>query len=128
VQVRASDFRVMRRQERSQTTTVFAIDASGSSALHRLAEAKGAVELLLAECYVRRDQVAVVAFRGRGAEVLLAPTRSLTRAKRSLAGLPPGGRVGMSLLDPALARRHKLRLHKSTNVVAVQIVFGGQPG
>ena len=73
------------------TTTLFVIDASGSSALHRLAEAKGAVDLLLADCYVRRDQVAVIAFRGRGAELLLPPTRSLVRAKRSLAALPGGG-------------------------------------
>jgi magnesium chelatase subunit D len=89
--LRASDLRVSRLQERTETTTIFAIDASGSAALHRLAEAKGAVELLLADCYVRRDRVAVVAFRGRGAEVLLPPTRSLVRAKRSLAGLPGGG-------------------------------------
>ncbi|MBX3637802.1 MAG: VWA domain-containing protein, partial [Rubrivivax sp.] len=88
VLVRADDFHVRRFVQRRATTTVFAIDASGSSALHRLAEAKGAVELLLAECYVRRDQVAVLAFRGRGAELLLPPTRSLVRAKRALAGLP----------------------------------------
>ena len=85
------DFRVTRMQARSRTTTIFVVDASGSSALNRLAEAKGAVELLLADCYRRRDQVAVVAFRGRGAQVLLPPTRSLVRAKRSLAGLPGGG-------------------------------------
>jgi magnesium chelatase subunit D len=91
VQVRREDFRVTRFKQRSRTTTVFAIDASGSSALHRLAEAKGAVELLLADCYVRRDQVAVLAFRGAAAELLLPPTRSLPRAKRSLAGLPGGG-------------------------------------
>jgi magnesium chelatase subunit D len=89
--LRASDLRIARLRERTETTTIFAIDASGSSALHRLAEAKGAVELLLADCYVRRDRVAVVAFRGRAAEVLLPPTRSLVRAKRSLASLPGGG-------------------------------------
>jgi magnesium chelatase subunit D len=33
----------------------------------------------------------MIAFRGRGAEILLPPTRSLVRAKRSLAGLPGGG-------------------------------------
>jgi magnesium chelatase subunit D len=40
---------------------------------------------------VRRDRVALLAFRGRGADLLLPPTRSLVRAKRSLAGLPGGG-------------------------------------
>ena len=59
--------------------------------MHRLGEAKGAVELLLADCYVRRDQVALLAFRGQGATLLLPPTGSLLRAKRSLAGLPGGG-------------------------------------
>ncbi len=85
------DFRVNRFQERAETTTIFVVDASGSAALHRLAEAKGAVELLLADCYIRRDRVAVIAFRGKSAEILLPPTRSLVRAKRSLAGLPGGG-------------------------------------
>lgn len=91
IDVRRSDFRVTRFKERSQTTTIFVVDASGSAALHRLAEAKGAIEILLADCYVRRDQVSVVAFRGHAAECLLPPTRSLARAKRSLAGLPGGG-------------------------------------
>ena len=65
--VRAGDFRIRRLRQPRATTTIFALDASGSSALHRLGEAKGAVESLLAECYVRRDEVAVIAFRGAGA-------------------------------------------------------------
>ncbi len=91
IQVRADDFHVTRIKQKTATATLFVVDASGSSALHRMAEAKGAVELLLADCYVRRDQVAVMAFRGQQAELLLPPTRSLVRAKRSLAGLPGGG-------------------------------------
>jgi magnesium chelatase subunit D len=91
IQVRRDDFHIRRHAQRRGTTTVFAVDASGSQALNRLAEVKGAVELMLAECYVRRDQVAMLAFRGTAAEVLLPPTRSLVRAKRALAGLPGGG-------------------------------------
>ncbi|MBO6637684.1 MAG: VWA domain-containing protein [Roseitalea sp.] len=89
--VRPSDFRYVRYAHNTESTAIFAVDASGSTALERLGEAKGCVELLLADCYVRRDQVALVAFRGDGAEVLLEPTRSLVRAKRSLTALPGGG-------------------------------------
>jgi magnesium chelatase subunit D len=91
IAIRRDDFRIVRFRHRSETTTIFVVDASGSAALQRLAEAKGAVELLLAECYVRRDRVALLAFRGQTAELLLPPTGSLVRAKRSLAGLPGGG-------------------------------------
>ncbi|MBI3348557.1 MAG: magnesium chelatase subunit D [Burkholderiales bacterium] len=89
--LKRDDFHIKRYRRPTETTTVFVVDASGSQALNRLAEAKGAVELLLAACYVRRDRVALIAFRGEGAEVLLAPTRSLVRARRSLSGLPGGG-------------------------------------
>jgi magnesium chelatase subunit D len=89
--VRREDFRIVRFAERRRTTTIFVVDASGSSALHRLAEAKGAVQHLLSECYVRRDEAALIAFRGKGAEILLPPTRSLTRVRRSLRRLPGGG-------------------------------------
>jgi magnesium chelatase subunit D len=91
IRLQHSDLRVTRTEQRARSTTIFVVDASGSSAVNRLAEAKGAVELLLADCYRRRDQVAVLAFRGKAAELLLPPTRSLVRAKRSLSGLPGGG-------------------------------------
>ncbi len=112
LQIRRDDFRVTRLVQRAETTTVFIVDASGSLAFNRLAEAKGAVELLLAECYIRRDRVAVVAFRGTSAELLLPPTRSLVRAKRGLAGLPGGGGTPLAagidagfLLADAIRRR-----------------------
>jgi magnesium chelatase subunit D len=89
--VQRDDLRVTRHRPRGRSTTIFVVDASGSAALHRLAEAKGAVQLLLADCYVRRDSVAVLGFGGRGVELLLPPTRSLARARRALAGLPGGG-------------------------------------
>ena len=89
--IRPSDFRLRRFQESSDRLLIFTVDASGSAALARLAEAKGAVELLLAAAYARRDHVALVAFRGTGAELLLPPTRSLVQTKRRLAGLPGGG-------------------------------------
>ncbi len=91
LEVRAADLRVTRFKDRVETTTIFVVDASGSQAARRLAEVKGAIELLLADCYVRRDEVALIAVRGTRAELLLSPTRALARAKRSLTALPGGG-------------------------------------
>ncbi len=91
LRLRPEDLHVTRFQDRTETTTLFVVDASGSQAAQRLAEVKGAIELLLNECYVRRDQVALIAFRGTEAETLLPPTRALARVKRSLAALPGGG-------------------------------------
>jgi magnesium chelatase subunit D len=91
IQIRADDLHIKRYQQRQGVVTIFLVDASGSSATQRLAEAKGAVEQLLADCYIRRDEVAMIALRGRTADVVLPPTRSLVRAKRNLAALPGGG-------------------------------------
>ncbi|RKE79522.1 VWA domain-containing protein [Rhizobium sp. AG855] len=89
--VTRDDFRYVRLRHAAPSTAIFVVDASGSTALERLGETKGAIEHLLTRCYVRRDEVALIAFRGKGAELLLPPTRSLTAAKRKLAGLPGGG-------------------------------------
>jgi len=118
IEVRRDDFRITRYRQRSETTAIFVVDASGSAALHRLAEAKGAVELLLTDCYVRRDRVALLAFRGRGAEILLPPTRSLVRAKRSLASLPGGGGTPLaSGIDAAAVLADAVRRRGGTPVV-----------
>lgn len=133
--IRKEDFRISRFKQRTETTTIFVVDASGSAALHRLAEAKGAVELLLADCYIRRDQVALIAFRGSVAELLLPPTRSLARAKRSLAGLPGGGGTPLAAgLDAAFALSDSIRRKGQTPTVIVltdgraNIARNGEPG
>ncbi len=97
VAIRAEDFHVQRYQQRSSSCLILALDASGSAALQRLAEAKGAVELLLQQSYARRDSVCIVAFRGAQAQLLLPMTRSLVRAKRAMTGLPGGGGTPLAL-------------------------------
>ena len=135
IHVRREDFHVTRFKQVGQTTTLFVVDASGSSALNRLAEAKGAVELLLADCYVRRDRVAVLAFRGSTAELLLPPTRSLARAKRSLAGLPGGGGTPLATaIDAARALAEQISRRGETPIVVLltdgrgNIARDGTPG
>ncbi|MBI1391979.1 MAG: VWA domain-containing protein [Alphaproteobacteria bacterium] len=91
IAIRPSDFHVEVRERKRGAAIIFVVDASGSAAFQRLNEAKGAIEALLADCYVRRDVVGMVAFRGVAAELALPPTQSLARAKRALSGLPGGG-------------------------------------
>ena len=104
LRLRKEDLRIRRFVQRTELTTVFVVDASGSTAFQRLAEAKGAVEQMLARDYVSRARVALIAFHHGAAEILLPPTRSLTRAKRLLADLPGGGGTPLaSAIDVAAA-------------------------
>ena len=107
VLIRAEDFHIQRYQQRASSCVILALDASGSAALQRLAEAKGAVELLLQQSYARRDSVCIVAFRGAQAQLLLPATRSLVRAKRAMTGLPGGGGTPLAL---ALKMAHEQAL------------------
>ena len=116
--VSKEDFRVNRYKQKRETTAIFVVDASGSAAIRRMAEAKGAVEYILADCYVRRDKVALIAFRGKAAEVLLPPTRSLQRARRSLADLPGGGGTPLpAAIDSAIIVAEQVRRGGGTPII-----------
>ncbi len=115
-----SDIRIKRYQDQTDRVLIFVVDASGSAALARLAEAKGAVELMLAEAYSKRDHVALVTFRGEKADLSLPPTRSLVQTKRRLAGLPGGGATPLpSALQVALATAELARGHGMTPTLAL---------
>jgi magnesium chelatase subunit D len=133
--VKPEDFRITRHRQKRGATTIFVVDASGSLAISRLAEVKGAIELLLADCYVRRDHVALIAFRGRIGELLLPPTRSTARARRELSGMPGGGGTPIAAgLDAALDVADQSRRKGQTPLIVVltdgraNIGRDGEPG
>ncbi|MGC8471541.1 MAG: VWA domain-containing protein [Acidimicrobiales bacterium] len=79
------------------TLVIVAVDASGSIAgRKRLDAARSAVISLLGDAYRRRDRVAMVAFRGESAEVVLRPTGSVEVARARLAALRTGGRTPLA--------------------------------
>lgn len=104
LQVTRADLHQQVRVGKSANLILFVVDASGSMAAQKRMEAvKGAVLSLLTDAYQRRDEVAVISFRGEEAQLLLAPTRSVDRAELGLRELPTGGRTPLpQALDLAL--------------------------
>ncbi|GHJ53416.1 hypothetical protein Nm8I071_27230 [Nonomuraea sp. TT08I-71] len=109
LRLRPSDVREAVREGREGNLVLFVVDASGSmGARERMSAVKGAVLALLTDAYQRRDKVAVVAFRGTGAQTLLPATSSVLAASTRLAELPTGGRT--PLAEGLLAAADLLRV------------------
>lgn len=97
IQVLPDDLRQRIRQARAAELVVFVVDASGSmGAGQRMRYAKAAGLGLLHDAYRKRDRVAIIAFRGDRAEVLVPPTNSVDLAERRLRFLPTGGRTPLA--------------------------------
>jgi magnesium chelatase subunit D len=90
--VQQRDLRRSVRDGDGDALVVFAVDASASMR-PAMRTAKGVTLELLEDAYTERDSVAVVAFAGEDAEVLLPPTDSVTLAARHLKELPTGDRT-----------------------------------
>jgi magnesium chelatase subunit D len=97
IEVRPCDLRQNVREGREGNLILFLVDASGSmAARERMSAVKGAVLSLLNDAYQRRDKVALVSFRGEGAQLLLPPTSSVELAVSRLQDLPTGGRTPLA--------------------------------
>jgi magnesium chelatase subunit D len=77
---------------------LFVIDASGSmAARQRMRQTKSAILTLLRQAYQRREQIALLAFRGKETELVLSPTRALRVAGQAVERLPVGGATPLAL-------------------------------
>jgi magnesium chelatase subunit D len=123
------DVRQKVRETKLANLILFAVDASGSmAAMDRMAATKGAILSLLLDAYQKRDQVGLIAFRGRTGELLLPPTNSVDLAERQLRQLPTGGRTPLShalQLGLVTIERHKA-LHQESVPLFV-LISDGRP-
>ncbi len=121
LRLRGEDLRVKEYRSKAGALFCFAVDASGSMALHRMRQAKGAVHALLQRAYVHRDRVALLAFRGERAEVLLPPSQSVELARRALDTLPTGG--GTPLASALLAAIETARQARGKGIMQMVLVL-----
>ena len=125
VEIMPDDLRFKRFRQRSGALFIFAVDASGSMAVNRMAQAKGAITRLLGEAYLHRDKVALISFRGSQADVLLAPTRSVELAKRLVDGMPTGGATPLAAgLVKALELARRARVQGMSRAVVLLMTDG----
>jgi magnesium chelatase subunit D len=105
VRLHAADLRGRPRRGPAGCLLLFVVDTSGSmAAWRRMRQTKAAVLSLLAQAYQRRDRVALLAFRGTDAELVLPPARGLHAARAALEHLPVGGATPLAHGLAAAAR------------------------
>lgn len=98
VLLRMEDLRGSPKRGPGGCLLLFVVDASGSmAARQRMRQTKSAISSLLTQAYQRRDQIALLAFRGKGTELVLSPTRALRVARRAVERLPVGGTTPLAL-------------------------------
>lgn len=128
LEVEEPDFRVRVRRHRAPRLSVIVLDSSGSmGALRRMSVAKGVAHRLIEESYVKRDSVALIAFRGLHAEVVVPPTRSYVRVLEAIDGLPTGGRTPLaSALASLLVMARRFRAKNRRGVVRAALITDGK--
>jgi magnesium chelatase subunit D len=133
--VEADDLRRAIREGREANLVIFVVDASGSMAARdRMAAVSGATMSLLRDAYQRRDKVAVITFRGAGADVLLPPTSSVYIASRRLSRFDTGGKTPLAqglLVARNMVARERVRDPGRRSLVVVltdgRATGGGDP-
>lgn len=106
--LKPGDLRNKVRVRPAQHLVLFVVDASRSmGARERMRLTKAAALSLLVDAYQKRDRVGLITFGGAGAQLALAPTRSVRVAARQLAELPVGGATplaaGLALAQSVIA-------------------------
>ncbi|HEY4544570.1 MAG TPA: VWA domain-containing protein, partial [Tissierellaceae bacterium] len=126
--IRKSDLRNKIRESKTGASIIFLVDASGSmGARKRMGAVKGAALSLLNDAYQKRDNVSIIAFRDKKAEVILQSTRSVDLAKKSLEDIKTGGLTPLALgLDKAYIYAKAEKRRKDNPRVYLVILSDGK--
>ena len=125
--VEDEDVRVRVRRARAKRLCAILLDSSGSmTAMRRIAIAKGIAMDFVKNAYVKRDELALICFKGLRSEVLTHPTRRYGDVLRLLDEVKTGGRTPLSsaLCDLLLTAGTFKEKHKNAVVTGILITDG----
>jgi magnesium chelatase subunit D len=123
------DLREKIKKKNGGYSVIFVVDASSSMGVQgRMSLVKGLLNAYLRECYLRRDRVALVAFRHQQSRLIQPFTGNPGRVRQSLRQLPLGGKTplaeGLRLGFRALAQE-RFKYPRSGQVLV--LVSDGKP-
>lgn len=126
--VTKDDFRIKQMKKKTGSLIIFVVDASGSMALNRMSAAKGSAMTLLQEAYKSRDKVALIAFHGMAADVVVPPTKSMALARRRLEALPCGSKTPLAdaLIVAIRTGLNAIKVKQDTGKVIIVLISDGR--
>ncbi|RLI82214.1 magnesium chelatase [Archaeoglobales archaeon] len=122
------DVRVRVRKIRVPRLTIILLDSSGSmAAMRRISIAKGVAKRIIENSYVKRDSLALITFRGYGADILVPPTRRYASVMDALQNVKTGGRTPLSsALQTLLTLTRSFRMKNKNSVVRCILISDGK--
>jgi magnesium chelatase subunit D len=121
------DVMVRVRRARGKKLCAIILDSSGSmTVMKRIAIAKGIAINFAREAYVKRDDIALICFKGNQSEVLLQPTRRYSEAIKMLEDVKSGGKTPLpSALQTLhiMAKTYKTK-HRKATVMGILVTDG----
>lgn len=124
LRIEPCDIQTRQREAKSAYTVIMVVDASGSmGAKERIKEAKSACLGLLKDAYTKREEVAIIAFRGNSAEIVVQPTRAVSLVKERLDAIPVGGKTPLAFaLREVYELTRKIRKKEPTRRILTVII------
>ncbi len=103
---------------------IILLDSSSSMRMERKIKfAKTLAWLLLKQSYEKKNKVALMAFKGNNAQVLVPPTRDVLKVEEALENLPTGGKTP---LTPALYKAFQIAKREAKARPIVILISDGR--